>query len=82
MSCCNEHHYRFSIVSLSEVQAVLHKVVNESKNYEDQLLLLARAFSVSLEVISEDKSGLRDITTHTVQLLEQLRKLGVSKSAL
>lgn len=70
------------IVSLSEVQTVLHKIVNDSKNYEDQLLLLARAFSVSLEVISEDKSGLRDITAPTTQLLEQLKKLGVSKSAL
>lgn len=71
-----------SIVSLSEVQTILHKIVNESKNYEDQLILLARAFSVSLEVISEDKSGLRDITAPTAHLVEQLRKLGVSRAAL
>ena len=61
---------------------MLHKIVGDSKNYEDQLLLLARVFSVSLEVISEDKSGLRDITTTTTHLIEQLKKLGVSKSAL
>lgn len=71
-----------SIISLNEVQSIIHKIASESKNYEDQLILLARAFSVSLEVISEDKSGLRDITTHTAHLIEQLRKLGVSRAAL
>ncbi len=46
---------------MNEVQAVLQKL-DPDKCYEDRLLLLAKVFSVSLEIISEDKS---EITTPT-----------------
>lgn len=61
-----------------EVQSVLQKL-DGARGYEDQLLLLSKAFGVSIEVISEDKTGLREITTHTTQLLEQLRKVGLCR---
>ncbi len=63
-----------------EIQSILQKL-DGSKSYEDQLLLLSKAFGVSIEVISEDRTGLRDITTHSTQLLEQLRKVGLCKSS-
>ncbi len=63
-----------------EIQSILHKL-DDSKSYEDQLLLLSKTFGVSIEVISEDRTGLRDITTHTTHLLEQLRKIGFCKSS-
>lgn len=66
---------------MSEVQGLFHKL-NISKNYEDQLLILAKVFSVSLEIIAEDKTGLREITVSTTQLLEQLKKHGISRSAI
>ena len=64
-----------------EIQTILHKL-DGSKSYEDQLLLLSKAFGVSIEVISEDRTGLRDITTNTSLLLEQLTKVGLCKSSI
>lgn len=73
--------HSFRSVSLNEVQGIFHKL-DSSKSYGDQLLLLAKAFSVSLEVISEDRTGLREITTPAKTLLEQLRKLGVCRASI
>ncbi len=61
---------------MNEVQAVLQKL-DPDKCYEDRLLLQAKVFSVSLEIISEDKS---EITTPTSLLLEQMNKIGVFRS--
>lgn len=66
---------------MNEVQGVFQKL-DTSKSYGDQLLILAKAFSVSLEVISEDRTGLREITTTTAHLLERLRKLGVCRASI
>ena len=69
------------MVSLNEIQGIFHKL-DGSKSYGDQLLLLAKAFSVPLEVISEDRTGLREITTSAKNLIEQLQKLGVCRASV
>ncbi len=73
------YNYKHRVVNMNEVQAVLQKL-DPDKCYEDRLLLLAKVFSVSLEIISEDKSGLREITTPTSLLLEQMNRIGVFRS--
>lgn len=70
----------FRTMSLGDMHALVQKL-DGLKSYEEQLLLCARAFSTTVdEIISEDRTGLRDITIPTVQLLEQLSKIGIYRT--
>ena len=68
-------------LSANELQTVLQKL-DPSMTYEDQLVLLAKAFSVSLEAVSEDRSGLWEITTPADKLLDQLKRNGAHRSGV